>query len=347
MHPPVILLCAREPVREAWLRALDAVDPASTVVTLSDESALLDFADRGSVAAVIADRDSGPSVRDPMLRKLRGSFSGAKIVLGVRSLSPETLDACRVLRIDACVPHDYDDRQRRLALDMALSGAGPDPAGTTPFDALPTPASENGLLGASGIGQTFDTSYGLTSREKDVAVGVARGRTNHEIALNLGLAPGVVRNHVTSVLEKLDVNNRTQAATVLLRLPWVQALIEDDAREGRGVLDRMLAHVERVTYRKGTVIFRKGEPGQHMYYIQRGVVGLDEIDAEMGAGEIFGDIGAFAPRHLRTCTTRARTDVALFRLGADHVRRVFFESPEFAFYVVSVIAERVAEERGL
>jgi DNA-binding NarL/FixJ family response regulator len=347
MHPPVILLCARHPVREVWLRALDTTATPSSVVALSEEAALLDFAGRDDVAAVIADRESCPSVRDPMLRKLRDSFAGAKLVLAVRTLSPKTFDACRALRIDACVPHHYNDLPRQLALDLALAGAGTYPGDTTESDARPTAHAATPPLGNSGALHAFDDDYDLTTREKDVAVGVARGRTNHEIALDLGLAPGVVRNHVTSVLEKLDVSNRTQAATILLRLPWVRALIEDDAREGRGVLDRMLAHVEHVTFREGTVIFRKGEPGQHMYYIQRGVVGLDEIDVEMGPGEIFGDIGAFAPQHLRTCTARARTDVDLFRLSGEHVRRVFFESPEFAFYVVSVIAERVAQERGL
>lgn len=347
MHPPVILLCASQPVREVWLRALDAVEPRSSAVVLSDETELLTFSERENVVAVIVDRELGPSVRDPMLVKLRDAFPAARLILSVGSPSPAMLDASRLLGIDACVLSGYTERQRQLALDLALTGAGFYPGPTTPDEARPVPTSVTVPAGAVNTGLGYDDIYRLTRREKDVAIGIARGRTNHEIALTLGLAPGVVRNHVTSILLKLKASNRTQAATMLIRLPWVQEWTGAEARQGRGVLDRMLAHVEPVRFRKGTVIFRKGEPGDHMYYIQDGIVGLDEIDAEMGPGEIFGDVGAFAPQHLRTCTTRARTDVALFRLGAEHVRRVFFESPEFAFYVVSVIAERVAEERGL
>ncbi len=39
-----------------------------------------------------------------------------------------------------------------------------------------------------------------------------RGRTNREIAAELFLAEGTVKNHVTNVLAKLDARNRTQAA---------------------------------------------------------------------------------------------------------------------------------------
>jgi len=347
MHPPVILLCAREPARDAWLRALDAIDPPCSAVALSDEADLLTFGGRENIAAVVADRDHGPTALDPVLPQLRDAFANAKLVLSLGHATSEALDACRAHGVDACVPRHYDDRQRRLALEMALAGASPYPGRPIPVEArsahmtIPPPSA-----GAHG-GRGYDDTYGLTNREKAVAVGLARAQTNHEIALALGLAPGVVRNHVTLVLEKLQVAHRNQAGRILLRLRWVQECIERDGLEGRGVLDRLTAHAKHVGFRKGTVIFRKGEPGKHMYYIEHGSVGLDEIDAEMGPGEIFGDIGAFAPRHLRTCTARARTDVHLLRLDAEHVRRAFFESPEFAFFVVSVIAERVAEERGL
>ena len=50
----------------------------------------------------------------------------------------------------------------------------------------------------------------LTPREKDVARLVAQGLTNKEIAAQLFLSEGTVRNHVVVVMEKLEVSNRTQ-----------------------------------------------------------------------------------------------------------------------------------------
>jgi len=52
----------------------------------------------------------------------------------------------------------------------------------------------------------------LSQREIEVVKLLAFGSTNKEIALALDLAEGTVKNHVTHVLEKLSVGDRTQAA---------------------------------------------------------------------------------------------------------------------------------------
>ena len=52
----------------------------------------------------------------------------------------------------------------------------------------------------------------LSDRELDVLRLLADGRTNREIATELFLAEGTVKNHVTNVLAKLGARDRTQAA---------------------------------------------------------------------------------------------------------------------------------------
>ena len=56
------------------------------------------------------------------------------------------------------------------------------------------------------------TSDPLTEREIEVLALIAEGATNREIAQNLFLAEGTVKNYVTLILQKLDVRDRTQAA---------------------------------------------------------------------------------------------------------------------------------------
>jgi DNA-binding NarL/FixJ family response regulator len=57
----------------------------------------------------------------------------------------------------------------------------------------------------------------LTTRELEVLRMVAKGMGNKEIAASLNIAEVTVKLHVSHVLEKLDVKDRTEAATVALQ----------------------------------------------------------------------------------------------------------------------------------
>jgi DNA-binding CsgD family transcriptional regulator len=56
------------------------------------------------------------------------------------------------------------------------------------------------------------TSLGLTSREAEVLIWVARGKTSGEIALILGAKPATISKHLDHIYQKLGVENRTSAA---------------------------------------------------------------------------------------------------------------------------------------
>jgi DNA-binding NarL/FixJ family response regulator len=57
----------------------------------------------------------------------------------------------------------------------------------------------------------------LSERELEVLKLLACGLTNAEIAESLYLTKGTVRNYVSSILAKLDVEDRTQAAILAVR----------------------------------------------------------------------------------------------------------------------------------
>lgn len=54
----------------------------------------------------------------------------------------------------------------------------------------------------------------LTAREHDVLIALAEGRTNSDIARRLFISRATVGSHVLSILRKLDVSNRTEAAAL-------------------------------------------------------------------------------------------------------------------------------------
>ena len=56
----------------------------------------------------------------------------------------------------------------------------------------------------------------LTARELEVLQMLARGLTNKQIGSALEISGNTVRNHVNSVIEKLEVSDRTEAATTAI-----------------------------------------------------------------------------------------------------------------------------------
>jgi DNA-binding NarL/FixJ family response regulator len=62
----------------------------------------------------------------------------------------------------------------------------------------------------------------LSPREMEILQCVTRGMSNKEIAYSLGISHQTVKNHMTAILQKLDVEDRTQAAVYALKHGWVR-----------------------------------------------------------------------------------------------------------------------------
>ncbi|MEP7290156.1 MAG: response regulator transcription factor [Chloroflexota bacterium] len=62
----------------------------------------------------------------------------------------------------------------------------------------------------------------LSPREVEILQFVTNGMSNKEIANRLNISQQTVKNHMTSILKKLNVQDRTQAAVTALRHGWVR-----------------------------------------------------------------------------------------------------------------------------
>ncbi len=70
--------------------------------------------------------------------------------------------------------------------------------------------------------QTKDLYSPLSSREVEILDYIARGNSNKEIAKSLKISDQTVKNHITSILKKLSVNDRTAAVVHALRHGWIK-----------------------------------------------------------------------------------------------------------------------------
>lgn len=62
----------------------------------------------------------------------------------------------------------------------------------------------------------------LTSREIEILDCIARGLSNKEIASDLNISSQTVKNHITSILKKLQVDDRTRAVMFAIKQGWIR-----------------------------------------------------------------------------------------------------------------------------
>jgi DNA-binding NarL/FixJ family response regulator len=90
------------------------------------------------------------------------------------------------------------------------------------IEAAPRPYSEPG-----------SPFHPLSNREMEVLECVVRGLSNKEIAGLLGISHQTVKNHVTSILRKFSVEDRTQAVVYALKHGWVRLKTSSAKSEGQ------------------------------------------------------------------------------------------------------------------
>ena len=114
-----------------------------------------------------------------------------------------------------------EDRPRELIGVMV--GSVPVAAAATPSAEADRRGDRSDLVDAlrqtgSAEGAPKRDTFGLSSREREVLVQIARGRTNREIGERLFISQKTVGVHVGNILAKLGVSGRVEAAAVAIRL---------------------------------------------------------------------------------------------------------------------------------
>ena len=77
----------------------------------------------------------------------------------------------------------------------------------------------------------------LSPREVQILDNIAQGMTNKQVAYTLAISEQTVKNHMSSILRKLSVNDRTQAVVYAMRQGWIK-MPED---RGQPLAHRMTA----------------------------------------------------------------------------------------------------------
>jgi two-component system response regulator DegU len=82
-------------------------------------------------------------------------------------------------------------------------------------------AAGNGIVREAGVKYVHSDSSPLTRREAEVLRLMAEGKSNKAIGEFLFISEKTVKNHVSSILQKLEVEDRTQAVIIAIKNGWV------------------------------------------------------------------------------------------------------------------------------
>lgn len=129
-----------------------------------------------------------------------------------------------------------------------------------------------------------------------------------------------------------------------LRLQQMRKLIQDveaAASMGETSIDWLKPFMSRRKFRKGDVVFRKGDIAGAMHYSVSGRYRLCEMGIEIPTGQVFGDLGLLAPGNRRTQTIECIEDGEVLTATYQQVKELYFQNPQFGFYFLRLTSERL------
>jgi CRP/FNR family transcriptional regulator, cyclic AMP receptor protein len=93
------------------------------------------------------------------------------------------------------------------------------------------------------------------------------------------------------------------------------------------------------------VLFAKGDAADKLYVLQKGTVLFPEIGKRISDGAVFGEVGLFEPQHRRALTAVCDEDCRLSSISRDRVLELYYQNPEFGFFLIRLVSGLVAENR--
>jgi NarL family two-component system response regulator LiaR len=205
-----VLVCDDQVVVREGLRAILGTASTIEVVGVTGDGAeALQLVARTQPDVVLMDLKMPIMNGVQATRAIRDQYPGVRVlVLTTYDADEWVFDAIRSGAAGYVLKDTPRDGLIRAIEDVAAGKTPVDPAVAGKLFAR---VSRTALPPATAI------TAELSERELEVLRLVGRGLNNAEIARRLCLSEGTVRNYVTSILAKLDVADRTQAAVLALR----------------------------------------------------------------------------------------------------------------------------------
>jgi two-component system, NarL family, nitrate/nitrite response regulator NarL len=144
----------------------------------------------------------GQSAKEPGdLSLLRDAYPDAHIVVLASDLSVDVLRDAMTCGVDGFLMKDVSPEALIQSLQLIMLGEKVFPTNLAAM-----------LLDMNSAPSPVNSLRGLSPREQEILQALVTGASNKLIAIKLGITEATVKVHLKTLLRKIDVNNRTQAA---------------------------------------------------------------------------------------------------------------------------------------
>jgi CRP/FNR family transcriptional regulator, cyclic AMP receptor protein len=133
--------------------------------------------------------------------------------------------------------------------------------------------------------------------------------------------------------------NSTRLYQMLQLIGRVRAASQSDLN-----MDWLKPFMSKRACKAGEELFRKGDLSSALFYTVSGRYRLQEIAADVGPGQVIGELGLIAPDNKRTMTFTCIEDGELLTISYAGVKQLYFQNPKFGFYFLQLISQRLFED---
>ena len=114
-----------------------------------------------------------------------------------------------------------------------------------------------------------------------------------------------------------------------------------EAVQGKPSLDWLRPFMTERHFRKGDLLFAKGEPADDMFCTVTGRYVLLELGVEVERGEVVGELAMLSPDNKRTATLECIEDGKVLSITYEQVEQLYYQNPTFGFYFLRLATARL------
>jgi Cyclic nucleotide-binding domain len=119
-----------------------------------------------------------------------------------------------------------------------------------------------------------------------------------------------------------------------------------EAIRGKPSLDWLKPFMAERQFRKGDLLFAKGETADEMFYIISGRYALVESAIEIEPGHLVGELAMLAPDNRRTATLECIEAGKVLSITYEQVEELYYQNPTFGFYFLRLATARLFDNVG-